>query len=70
MSDIDPIAFGRLQSQVESLTSEVEDMRADIKTLLGMAERSKGALWLGMTLASVLGGIVTWVATHWVSKGP
>ena len=44
-------------------------MRKDIKTLLGMAERSKGALFAGMSIASVIGGAITLAIQHFF-KGP
>jgi len=43
-------------------------MQTDIRTLLEMANKSKGGLWAGMTIASMLGGAVSWVATHWGGK--
>lgn len=61
MSDIDPIQYGKLIAQVEQLESEVSGLRTDVKTLLELANRSKGGLWMGMTIASALGGIVTFV---------
>lgn len=61
MSDIDPIQYGKLIAQVEQLESEVSGLRTDVKTLLELANKSKGGLWMGMTIASALGGIVTFV---------
>jgi heme A synthase len=63
MSEIDPREFGKLEAQVEALQSEVHAMREDIKALLEMANRSKGGMFVGMAIASVLGGIVSFVAT-------
>lgn len=40
----------------------IERMAGQIDTLLGLAERSKGGLWVGMTLASIGGGVLTWIA--------
>ena len=68
MTEIDPREFGRLEAEVTSLRNQVTAMQADIKTLLEMANRSKGGLWAGMTIASMLGGAVSWVATHWGGK--
>ena len=68
MTEIDPREFGRLEAEVTSLRNQVTAMQADIKTLLEMANRSKGGLWAGMTIASMLGGAVSWVATHWNGK--
>ena len=68
MTEIDPREFGRLEAEVASLRNQVTAMQTDIKTLLEMANRSKGGLWAGMTIASMLGGAVSWVATHWGGK--
>ena len=68
MTEIDPREFGRLEAEVQSLRNQVSSMQNDIRTLLEMANRSKGGLWAGMTLASAFGGIVTWVGTHWGGK--
>ena len=66
MSDIDPREFGKLEAQVEALQAEVHGLRQDIKELLEMANRSKGGMFVGMAIASVLGGIVSFVATKLV----
>lgn len=65
MEQIDPIEYGRLLAQVESLTSKVEGMDADIKTLLALANQSKGGFWMGMAIASLFGSVLTWIAQHW-----
>ena len=65
MSDIDPRDFGRLEAEVTSLTSEVAGLRADVTKLLEMANRSRGALWAGMSIASMGGGLITYIASHW-----
>lgn len=70
MADIDPVEFGKLQAEVQGLRRELDDMRNDIKTLVGMAERSKGALFAGMSLAGLAGSFVTWAVQHWMTKGP
>jgi len=62
MSDIDPREFGKLEAQVEALQTEVHALRQDIKTLLEMANKSKGGMFVGMAIASFIGGLVTFVA--------
>ena len=62
MSEIDPREFGKLEAQVEALQTEVHAMRSDIKQLLEMANKSKGGFWVGMSIASAVGGVMTFVA--------
>jgi cell division protein FtsB len=62
MSDIDARDFGKLEAQVEALQKEMHVLSADVKTLLEMANKSKGGLWVGMSLASFGGGLVTFIA--------
>ena len=61
MSDIDARDFGKLEAQVEALQSEVHTLSKDVKALLELANKSKGGLWMGMTIASTVGGILTYV---------
>ena len=62
MSEIDPREFGKLEAQVEALQIEVHALRQDIKTLLEMANKSKGGFFVGMAIASFVGGIITFIA--------
>lgn len=66
MSDIDPREFGKLEAQVEALQVEVSAMREDIKALLEMANKSKGGMFVGMAIASVIGGFISFIATKLV----
>jgi hypothetical protein len=63
MSEIDPREFGKLEAQVEALQTEVSALREDIKLLLEMANKSKGGMFVGMAIASVVGGFISFVAT-------
>ncbi len=63
MSDIDPREFGKLEAQVQALQTEVHAMREDIKQLLEMANKSKGGMFVGMAIASVVGGVISFIAT-------
>jgi DNA anti-recombination protein RmuC len=61
MSEIDARDFGRLEAQVESLQIEMQSLSADVKSLLELANKSKGGFWMGMTIASIAGGVFTFV---------
>jgi hypothetical protein len=62
MSEIDPREFGKLEAQVEALQVEVHALRQDIKALLEMANKSKGGMFVGMAIASFIGGLITFIA--------
>ena len=62
MSEIDPREFGKLEAQVEALQVEVHALRQDIKALLEMANKSKGGFFVGMAIASFIGGLITFIA--------
>lgn len=64
MSEIDPIKVGVMWQKLETMENEVAELRADVKTLLAMAERSKGGLWAGMIIVSALSSIIGFFA-HW-----
>lgn len=64
MSDIDPVQFGALTAQVNTLEKQVGDLQTDVKALLELANKSKGGFWMGMAVASAVGGIVSWIVTH------
>ena len=65
---IDPREFGKLEAQVEALQGEVRAMRNDIKTLLELANKSKGGFWVGMAIASLIGGGIAFIADRIILK--
>ncbi len=68
MSDIDPIEYGKLLSKVDALEDKISSLEADIKELLALANKSKGGMWMGMAMASLIGGIVTYFTGHIIHK--
>ena len=62
MAEIDARDFGRLEAQVESLQVQVTQLSNDVKALLELANKGKGGFWVGMTIASFMGGVITFVA--------
>lgn len=70
MSDqfLDPYKYGKLVAQFETMEKKIDTMESDIKSLVAMAERSKGSLWALMGAAGVFGGFVTWLAELFFKK--
>jgi uncharacterized protein YlxW (UPF0749 family) len=66
MSEIDAREFGQLEAEVRQLQRDVTELRDDVKKLLALANKSKGGLWMGMAMASFVGGIVTFVTGKFI----
>lgn len=62
MAEIDARDFGRLEAQVDSLQIQVSQLSTDVKSLLELANKGKGGIWIGMTIASFMGGVITFCA--------
>jgi len=56
---IDPRDFGKLEAEVEALSKQVTALSNDVKSLLELANKSKGGFWMGMAIASAAGGAMT-----------
>lgn len=68
---IDLVKYGILWERVESyekkfdsMERKIDNMDADLKKLVGMAERSRGGFWAGMTIVAGLSTVFGW-AIHW-----
>ena len=48
-----------MEAEVQALKTELDDIKKDVKSLLALANKSKGGFWMGMTIASIVGGFVT-----------
>jgi ABC-type uncharacterized transport system permease subunit len=43
-------------------------LQNDVRELLELANRSKGGLWLGMSIAALAGSVVSWLIGYFVAK--
>lgn len=66
MKEIDPYEIGRLTAEVQQLKEQQSAMEKDLKELLALANKSKGGFWVGMTIASFVGGIVAFMLKGWL----
>ena len=64
--EIDPVKYGVLWQRVQEMDKKIDKMERQIDELLALANRSKGGFWMGMTIASIVGGILAWFAQHWM----
>jgi len=68
MSEIDPVKIGVMWSKVESMEHEVSELRADVKQLLELANKSKGGLWAGMIVISAVSSFMGFLIHYFTQK--
>ena len=68
MSEIDPIKFCVMWHKVETMEKEISELRQDVKTLLEMANKSKGGLWAGMMIVSAFSSFVGYISHYFSVK--
>jgi len=73
VTEIDPQQFGRLEAEVAALRREYEShqqtvrhISSQVDSLVAMANRSRGALWAGMSFATLFGGFLTWLGERFL----
>jgi hypothetical protein len=59
--EIDPVKYGVLWERVTQMDKKIDKMEGHIEELLALANKGRGGFWMGMTIASMLGGGVAWV---------
>ena len=71
-AEIDPVKYGAMWQRVndyerrfEVIDKKLDKMEGQIEELLALANKSKGGFWMGMTIASSVGAVVAWFASHW-----
>jgi hypothetical protein len=68
MTELDPIKVGVMWQKVEAMEHEVSELRADVKQLLELANKSKGGLWAGMMVISAVSSFVGFVIHYFTQK--
>jgi hypothetical protein len=68
MTELDPIKVGVMWQKVEAMEHEVSELRADVKQLLELANKSKGGLWAGMMVISAVSSFVGFVIHYLTQK--
>ena len=68
MSEIDPIKVGVMWQKMETMEREVSELRDDVKTLLALANKSKGGLWAGMIIVSAISSLVGFLSHYFAVK--
>ena len=66
--DIDPVKYGMIISKVEMMEKKIDDMDRDIKSLLELANKSRGGFWVGMAITSGISGFIGFLASVFFHK--
>lgn len=64
-NEIDLVKYGVLWQKVQDMDRKVDKMERQLEELLALANKGKGGLWLGMSIASAFSAFVGFVASHW-----
>jgi hypothetical protein len=68
MADIDPVKVGVMWQKMETMEREVSELREDVKTLLALANKSKGGLWAGMMVVSAISSLIGFLSHYFSIK--
>ncbi len=70
-TEIDPIRYGAMWQRVqdyerrfEVIDKKLDKMERQLEDLVALANKGRGGFWMGMTIASMVGAVVTWAAGH------
>jgi hypothetical protein len=55
-----------MKEQIEHLQKTQNELKKDMKELLALANQSKGGFWMGMAIASFVGGILSLFIRNWI----
>jgi len=64
MAAIDPIEFGKLIAEMESMKSSMKKMENQMETMMALVNQGRGVFWV----AVIMGGAVSSLATFVVTK--
>ena len=65
---VDLYKYGKLVAQVEAMEKKIDKLESGMEELLELANKSKGGFFFGMAVASIVGGFVTFITSHWTFK--
>jgi hypothetical protein len=63
-TNFDPVKYGVLWERVQVMDKKMDKMERQLEELVGLANKSKGGFWMGMMIASGIGGVFGWITSH------
>ena len=62
--EIDPVRYGVLWQRVQDMDKKIDKMERQLEELVALANKGKGGLWFGMTVASAVSGFAGFLISH------
>jgi hypothetical protein len=63
--EIDPVKYGVLWERVQHMDRKITKMEGQLDELIALANKGRGGLWFGMTVASAVSGFTGFLLSHW-----
>lgn len=63
--EIDPVKYGVLWERVQHMDRKITKMEGQLDELIALANKGRGGLWFGMTVASAVSGLIGFLFSHW-----
>lgn len=63
-NEIDLVKYGVLWQKVQDMDKKMDKMERQLEELVALANKGRGGFWMGMTIASSIGAVVSWIAAH------
>lgn len=64
-AEIDPVKYGVLWERVQHMDRKISKMEGQLDELIALANKGRGGLWFGMTVASAASGFIGFLFSHW-----
>lgn len=61
---IDPVQYGVLCQRVQDMGKKIDKMEKQLEELIALANKSRGGLWLGMSIISCIAAVVAFVVSN------
>lgn len=62
MATIDPVEFGRLLADMESMKESMRKMEVQMDNMTALVNQGRGVFWVAIILGGAISSVVTFVA--------
>lgn len=62
--DVDPVKYGVLWQRVQDMDKKMDKMERQLEELVALANKGRGGLWFGMSVASGVSGLIGFLLSY------